>query len=54
LAELKKDLALAQRRGDRELARTLAQLAEAERKGDRELVEQLRASLETSHGKQVD
>jgi len=56
LAELKKNLALAHRRGDRELARTLAQLAEAERKGDRELAAQLRASLEseTSNGKQVD
>ncbi len=54
MAELKKNLALAQRRGDRELARRLAQLAEAERKGDHEAVARLRESLETSNGKQVD
>jgi hypothetical protein len=56
LGELKKSLALAQQRGDRELARLLAQLAEAERKGDRELADRLRESLssETSNGKQVD
>ncbi|MBA3820630.1 MAG: hypothetical protein H0X17_17190 [Deltaproteobacteria bacterium] len=56
LAELKKSLAEATRRGDRELARQLAQLAEAERKGDRELVARLREGLEaeTSNGKQVD
>jgi hypothetical protein len=68
-AELKKDLALARRKGDRELERKLAQLAVAERKGDHELAAQLRASIaaddsvravtidsepETSHGKQVD
>ena len=53
-ADLKKSLALAHRRGDRELERQLAQLAVAERKGDRELVEQLRAAIEMSHGKQVD
>jgi hypothetical protein len=47
LAELKKNLALAQRSGDRGLERVLAQLAVAERKGDRELAAQLRASLET-------
>ncbi|MDQ3367865.1 MAG: DNA primase [Myxococcota bacterium] len=56
LAELKKLLADATRRGDRELARQLSQLAEAERKGDRELVARLREGLEaeTSNGKQVD
>jgi DNA primase len=55
-AELKKNLALAHRRGDRELERKLAQLAVAERQGDHELVAELRASLEseTSNGKQVD
>ncbi len=64
LAELKKSLASAQKRGDREMARLLAQLAEAERKGDRELVARIRSSLEigletgeaeiSSNGKQVD
>ena len=55
-AELKKNLALAHRRGDRELERKLAQLAVAERQGDHELAAELRASLEseTSNGKQVD
>ncbi|MDB4953603.1 MAG: primase [Myxococcales bacterium] len=42
---LKKSLVDAQRRGDRELARVLAQLAEAERKGDRESVERLTGQL---------
>ncbi|MBA3391709.1 MAG: DNA primase [Deltaproteobacteria bacterium] len=64
LAELKKSLASAQKRGDRDMARRLAQLAEAERKGDRELVARIRSSLEigletgeaeiSSNGKQVD
>ena len=56
LAELKKNMSLAHRRGDRELARTLAQLAEAERKGDRELAHRLRESLSSQEtdGKQVD
>jgi DNA primase len=69
-AELKKNLVLARRSGDRELERKLAQLAVAERKGDHELAAQLRASIaavgeddravtinsepETSNGKQVD
>jgi DNA primase len=56
LVDLKKTMTEAYRRGDRDLARRLAQLAEAERKGDRELVARLRESLatETSNGKQVD
>jgi hypothetical protein len=47
LVELKKHLVLAQRSGDRERERLLAQLAVAERKGDREVVAKLRASLES-------
>ena len=58
LIDLKKSLAEAHRKGDRELARQLAQLAEAERKGDRELVARIKTSLESSEhildGKQVD
>jgi DNA primase len=62
LLDLKKSLAEAHRKGDRELARRLAQLAEAERKGDRELVARLKTSLESDDqvlrsdqtGKQVD
>jgi DNA primase len=56
LVDLKKAMTEAYRRGDRDLARRLAQLAEAERKGDRELVARLRESLanETTNGKQVD
>ena len=52
--ELKKSLADSKKRGDRELQRLLAELAVAEKKGDHELAAQLRASLETSNGKQVD
>jgi DNA primase len=51
-AGLKKSLADASRRGDRDLQRRLAQLAEAERKGDREAV--ARITGEISSRKQVD
>jgi DNA primase len=51
--ELKQLLVDAQRRGDRDQARRLAQLAEAQRKGDRELVEKLTAEI-SSNRKQAD
>jgi hypothetical protein len=55
LAELKKSLVDAGRRGDRDVARRLAQLAEAERKGDRELVARIKESLaDESNRKQVE
>ncbi|MEJ7598196.1 MAG: DNA primase [Kofleriaceae bacterium] len=58
LLDLKKSLGEAQRSGNRELARALAQLAEAERKGDRELVARIKSTLDSSssdqNGKQVD
>jgi DNA primase len=52
-AELKKNLIEAQRRGDRVLARLLAQLAEAQRKGDLELASRLEDEI-SSNRKQAD
>jgi DNA primase len=49
----KQALVDAQRRGDRDLARLLAQLVEAERKGDRELAERLAGVISTNR-KQAD
>lgn len=63
VAELKKNLADAQQRGDRDtaarlamLAPRMAQLVDAVRKGDSELAARIKASIatETSAGKQVD
>jgi hypothetical protein len=47
-AALSKSLAEAQRSGDRNLQRKLAQLAEAERKGDREAVARLSEDVDAS------
>lgn len=52
-AELKKSIVEAGRRGDRDLARLLAQLAEAQRKGDRELALRLADEI-SSNRKQAD
>jgi len=53
---LRTELAAAQKSGNRELARSLAQLAEAERKGDRELAARITAELSTrdENRKQVE
>jgi DNA primase len=50
-AELKQDLVDAHRRGDRELARLLAQFAEAQRKGDHELAQRLGSEISSKKQK---